>query len=131
MTPTRLALYAAAAIALMSAVNPASAGPLAVGEVVPLEPPPGYAFRPLYTAPVLHSRWEPADTTFGRAFREPLYSTPRGYVYRYVRGYTRVRVYEPGLRPVRVAAVRKHTVRKRGTGCITELGYGHWYECGR
>ena len=126
-------LRALAAIAFVSAANPALAGgQLAVGEVIPLEPPPGYEFRALYTPPVLQSRWEPADTSFGpgRTFREPLYTTPRGYVYRYVRGYTRVRVYDPALRPVRVAAVRKLSPKKsRPSSCITELGYGHWYEC--
>ena len=127
----------AVATALMSAV-PAFAGrPLAVGEAIPLVPPPGYALRAVYTRPVLHSRWEPADTSFGRAFREPLYSTPPGYIYRYVRGYTRVRVFEPGLRPVRKVAVRKVAarttvvkVKKRvRPACITDLGYGHYYEC--
>ncbi len=134
----RPTLRALAAIAFVSAAglsagSPAFAGgQLAVGEVIPLEPPPGYAFRPLYTPPVLHSRWEPADTSYGpgRTFREPIYTAPRGYVYRYVRGYTRVRVYDRALRPVRVAAVRKHSPKKsRSYSCITDLGFGHWYEC--
>jgi hypothetical protein len=128
----RPTLRALAAIALVSAANPAFAGQLAVGEVIPLEPPPGYEFRALYTPPVLHSRWEPADTSYGpgRTFREPIYTAPPGYVYRYVRGYTRVRVYDPALRPVRVAAVRKNPAKKaRSYSCITELGYGHYYEC--
>ena len=128
----RPTLRALAAIALVSAANPAFAGQLAVGEVIPLEPPPGYEFRALYTPPVLHSRWEPADTSYGpgRTFREPIYTAPRGYVYRYVRGYTRVRVYDPALRPVRVTAVRKNPAKKaRSDSCITELGYGHYYEC--
>ena len=48
----RPTLRALAAIALVSAANPAFAGgQLAVGEVVPLEPPPGYEFRAaLYAA---------------------------------------------------------------------------------
>lgn len=127
MRPT---LQALAAILLISAANPAFAGgQLAVGEVVPLEPPPGYQFRALYTPPILHSRWEPEDTSYRRAFREPIYSAPRGYVYRYVRGYTRVRVANLAVRPVRVA-VRKHPPRKqRSYSCVTDLGYGHYYEC--
>jgi hypothetical protein len=129
----RPTLRTLAAVALVSAASPAFAGgQIAVGEVIPLEPPPGYEFRALYTPPVLHSRWEPADTSFGpsRTFREPLYMTPPGYVYRYVRGYTRVRVIDPALRPVRVAVVRKHSPKKpRASSCITDLGYGHWYEC--
>lgn len=127
MRPT---LRALAAILLISAANPAFAGgQLAVGEVVPLEPPPGYQFRALYTPPILHSRWEPEDNSYRRAFREPIYSAPRGYVYRYVRGYTRVRVANLAVRPVRVA-VRKHAPRKHRTySCVTDLGYGHYYEC--
>jgi hypothetical protein len=127
----RPTLRALATMALVSAASPALAGgQLAVGEVVPLEPPPGYEFRALYTPPVMHSRSETADTSFGRAFREPLYTAPPGYVYRYVRGYTRVRVYDPALRPVRVAVVRKQGPKKyRASSCITDLGYGHWYEC--
>jgi hypothetical protein len=104
-----------------------AAGQLAVGEVIPLEPPPGYAFRPVYTPPVLHSRWEPADSFGGRVFREPIYTTPPGYVYRYVRGYTRVRVADPD-RPVRRVAVRKTTAKRTG-GCVTELGYGRYELC--
>jgi hypothetical protein len=122
----------AVATALMSAV-PAFAGrPLAVGEAIPLVPPPGYTLRAVYTRPVLHSRWEPADTSFGRAFREPLYSTPPGYIYNHVRGYTRVRVFDPALRPVRKVAARTTVVKvkkKARPACITDLGYGHYYEC--
>jgi hypothetical protein len=118
----------AAAALLISAAAPAmAAGQLAVGEVIPLEPPPGYAFRPVYTPPVLHSRWEPADSFGGRVFREPIYTTPPGYVYRYVRGYTRVRVAYAD-RPVRKVAVRKTTAKRIGA-CVTELGYGRYQLC--
>ena len=107
------------------------AGQLAVGEVIPLEPPPGYAFRPVYVTPALHSRWEPTDSFGGRVFREPLYSTPRGYVYRHVQGYTRVRVADATL--VRKVSVRKTAVRKtivkRTGACVTELGYGRYHLC--
>src|SRR5436190_11576041 len=90
-TPAALPIVAAAAC-LISLAPAALAGQLAVGEAIPLEPPPGYGFRALYTPPVLHSRWEPTDSSFGRTFREPLYTAPPGYIYRHVRGYTRVRV---------------------------------------
>jgi hypothetical protein len=120
---------ALAAIALISLASPAFArGQLAVGEVVPLEPPPGYAFRAVYTPPVLSSRWEPDDTSYRRAFREPIYTAPRGYVYRYVRGYTRVRVAKLAARPVKVA-IRRSPTKKRSYSCITDLGYGHYYQC--
>ena len=95
--------------------------------MIPLQPPPGYEFRAVYTPPVLHSRWEPTDTSFGQTFREPLYTTPRGYVYRYVRGYTRVRVADPD-RPIRKVAVRKSTTTRTGA-CVTELGYGRYHLC--
>lgn len=129
MTRPLAALRAlAAAAAVIGAATPAIAGgQLAVGEVIPLQPPPGYEFRPVYTPPALHSRWEPADASFGQTFREPLYTTPRGYVYRYVRGYTRVRVADPD-RPIRKVAVRKSTAAKTGA-CVTELGYGRYHLC--
>jgi hypothetical protein len=124
----RQALSALCAAAVICAAAPAmAAGQLAVGEVIPLEPPPGYAFRPVYTPPVLHSRWEPADSFGGRVFREPIYTTPPGYVYRYVRGYTRVRVAYAD-RPVRKVAVRNTTAKRTGA-CVTELGYGRYQLC--
>jgi hypothetical protein len=126
------ALSALCAAAVICAAAPAlAAGQLAVGEVIPLEPPPGYAFRPVYTPPVLHSRWEPADSFGGRVFREPIYTTPPGYVYRYVRGYTRVRVADATLVrkvSIRKAVVRKTTVKRTGA-CVTELGYGRYELC--
>jgi hypothetical protein len=129
MPDTLRALSAAAALICLSA--PALAGgQLAVGEVIPLSPPPGYEFRPLYTPPVMHSRWEPTDNTFGTVFREPLYTAPPGYAYRYVRGYTAVRLVDPALRPVRKVALRKQvSKRARTPACVTDLGYGHYYEC--
>lgn len=137
MTCPMPALRALAATAVLIFLTPAAfAGkPLAVGEAIPLDPPPGIAFRAVYTPPVLHSRWEPADSSFGKVFREPLYTAPRGYIYRYVRGYTAVRVADPALRPVRKVvvrkvAVRKHAVKKvRASGCVTDLGYGRHYYC--
>ncbi len=118
------ALLMLAAVLAFSA--PATAGQLAIGEVVPLESPPGYAFRAVYTSPVLHSRWEPADSAFGQTFREPLYTTPRGYIYKYVRGYTRVRVAGPA--PVRKVTARKTAAKKTGA-CVTELGFGRYHLC--
>lgn len=129
MTRPLAALRAlAAAAAVLYVATPAmAAGQLAVGEVIPLQPPPGYAFRPVYTPPALHSRWEPTDRFGGRVFREPIYSTPPGYIYRYVRGYTRVRLADPD-RPVRKIAVRKSTTTRTGA-CVTELGYGRYQLC--
>lgn len=120
MIPSIHARIALAALLLSSV--PAHAGQLAIGEVVPLDPPPGYIFRPVYTPPVPHSRWEPTDTSFRQTFREPLYATPRGYVYRYVRGYTRVRM---AAAPV----VRKVAKAPKGGTCVTELGFGRYHGC--
>jgi hypothetical protein len=124
-----LTVFCTLAAALVSAAPAFAGGQLAVGEVIPLEPPPGYEFRPVYTPPVLHSRWEPTDNSFGRTFREPVYTAPPGYVYRYVSGYTRVRLVDPALRPVRKVAVRKSTGKRTGAACVTDLGYGHYYYC--
>ncbi len=126
MTRPTLAAFLTAAAAFIFAAAPALAGEqLAVGEVIPLEPPPGYEFRALYTPPVLHSRWVPSDSSYGHVFREPVYTAPPGYIYRHVRGYTAVRIDEPAPRPV-----RKHAAKKaREPSCVTDVGFGHYYEC--
>ncbi|MBV6489022.1 MAG: hypothetical protein GHHEDOFH_03000 [Pseudorhodoplanes sp.] len=131
MTPARtlsmplsmpFALILAAGLTI--GATPAAAQPLAVGEVIPLTPPPGWAYRAVYTEPAMHSRWTPTDTSSGKTFREPLYVAPPGYVYRHVRGYQLVRLPDPVARPV----VRKPSVKKaRRTAnprCVTDLGYG-------
>lgn len=116
-------------LALPSALE-ARPAQLAVGEVIPLLPPEGYAFRPVYVQPAYGSRWEPADTSMGYPFREPLYTAPRGYVYRTIAGYAvyRVGIHKPG---VRKASKRKVSVasRKRGPLCVTDIGYGRWTDC--
>ena len=130
MTRPIAAALASAAILLFNVPAVLAGGQLAIGEVIPLEPPPGYEFRALYTPPVVHSRWDPTDNSYGQVFREPLYTAPRGYLYRYVRGYTAVRVADPALLPVRKVAVRKQAPTKaRASSCITDLGFGHYYEC--
>lgn len=112
------------AAGLTIGATPAAAQPLAVGEVIPLTPPPGRAYRAVYTKPAMHSRWAPTDTSSGKTFREPLYVAPPGYVYRHVRGYQLVRLPDPAAHPV----VRKPSVKKaRRTAnprCVTDLGYG-------
>lgn len=127
--PATLRAFAAAVVLVSLGPVAHAGGQLAVGEVIPLEPPPGYEFRAVYTPPVLHSRWEPTDDSYGHVFREPVYTAPRGYVYRYVRGYTRVRVVDPAPRPVKVVA-RKYAPRKHHShSCVTDLGYGRYYDC--
>lgn len=113
----------AASLALPPAAQ--AGAPLAVGEVIPLLPPEGYVFRPVYARPALGSRWEPTDYSMGRPFREPLYTAPRGYVYRTISGYA---VYKVGIRKVSVKKVRT-AARKRGPLCVTDVGYGRWSDC--
>ena len=134
MTVRLLTAILAASLALPLAAQ-AGNRPLAIGEVIPLTPPEGYVFRPVYAQPAYGSRWEPVDTSMnGRPFREPLYTAPRGYVYRTISGYA---VYRVAVRPhtasVRPYAVKKKTVRvaarKRGPLCVTDVGYGRWTEC--
>ena len=132
--PVRLLTAIFAACLAFPPAAQAGPVPLAVGEVIPLLPPEGYVFRPVYVRPIMHSRWEPTDTSMGYAFREPLYTAPRGYVYRTVSGYA---VYRVAVRPhtagVRPHAVKKKSVRaaarKRGPLCVTDIGYGRWSDC--
>ena len=122
-----VAVALAGGLALSAA--PVAAGPLAVGEVIPLTPPPGWDYRPVYARPVMHSRWTPADTSMGEAFREPVHTAPPGYVHRYVRGYALVRLPDPAVAPV----VRKPTVKRLRRAaeprCVTDLGYGRHDLC--
>jgi hypothetical protein len=106
---------------------------LAVGAVAPLPQSPLGEFRPVYVMPVKHSRWEP----FSGGFREPIYTTPRGYIYHHVRGYQLVRtkhasvVVKKRVKPARVAAKVKarKTVKKRRAACVTDIGYGRYEYC--
>lgn len=134
---TRILAAIASTWILFGAAPVSAGGQLAVGEVVPLYHPPGYVIRPVYTPPVLHSRWTPADTSYGVVFREPLYRARPGYVYRYVRGYTRQRIAASTGRTVYKARVSKPAAKastvsvkkiRRGS-CVTELGYGRYDVC--
>ncbi len=74
--------------------------------------------------------WTPVDTSMGYTFREPIYSTPRGYKYVYVRGYYWKRLpnpYAPRVyrRPVKVSTVK----RVRRAPCITDNGFGRYQMC--
>jgi hypothetical protein len=117
---------AIAAIAvILSASAPALAEMrLAVGAAAPIEQPVNGEIRPVYVTPVLGSRWEPTDN----GFREPIYTTPRGYIYRHVRGYT----FLPHVVRVkkRVAVKASNvTVKKRRPACVTDIGYGRYEHC--
>ena len=106
---------------------------LAVGAVAPLPQSPLGEFRPVYVMPVKHSRWEPSSD----GFREPIYTTPRGYIYHHVRGYQLVRtkvasaVVKKRVKAARIAGKvkAKKTVKKRRASCVTDIGYGRYEFC--
>lgn len=108
---------------------------LAIGEAIPVYVAPGHTARPVFVRPVLHSRWTPVDTSFDIPFREPIYSTPRGYVYRYVSGYEIRRVSGYGATRIHKARIHKahrtsaKRVHRSRPVCVTEMGYGHYYLC--
>ena len=68
-------------------------------------------------------------------FREPIYWTPRGYKYIYVRGYYWKRLPRPYVerayrRPIKVTH-RVSTHRVRRAPCITDSGFGRYEMCRR
>ena len=125
---SRLLLVLIALFGLLA--SPVSARQLAVGAAAGYSEPPGYRAVPVYTWPNGGS-WTPVDTSMGYPFREPIYWTPRGYKYVYVRGYYwkrlpnpyAVRVYR---RPVKVSATKV-----RRAPCITDSGFGRYEMCRR
>lgn len=132
MTKSLLVLAAFCAALGIAAAHPAAAQSLAVGAVAPLPQPPSGEIRPVYVRPVLHSRWSPS--AYG--FREPIYTAPPGYVYRHIRGYTRLAA-KPILRVAKRAAVKKRHVaraaiakKRRAAPCVTDIGYGRYEYCG-
>jgi hypothetical protein len=101
---------------------------LAVGEA-------GHGLYPVYTPP--NGPLRVGDTSGG--FREPIYTTPPGYRYRYIRGYRVVRqarlvavegqpvILKKVVKKKRVAA--KSHRKDASRGCVTDLGYGHYEAC--
>lgn len=126
----------AAALLIGAALAPASARQLAVGAAAGYVEPPGYMAVPVYTWPSGRA-WTPVDTSMGYPFREPIYSTPRGYKYVYVRGYYWKRIPDPYApkvyrRVVKVAAKAPVRAKVRRSGpCITDLGFGRHEYCNR
>jgi hypothetical protein len=125
---SRLVLILAAIFAVLA--TPASARQLAVGAAAGYFEPPGYRAVPVYTWPNGGS-WTPVDTSQGYPFREPIYWTPRGYKYVYVRGYYWKRLPNPYAvrayrRPIKVSG----TKIRRGP-CVTDSGYGRYEMCRR
>ncbi|HVY00296.1 MAG TPA: hypothetical protein VHA55_10975 [Pseudorhodoplanes sp.] len=127
----RAGLAASVAALAMLAVDPALAGRrLAVGAAGGIILPEGTTTRPIYVWP-RGTRWEPADVTDGLRFREPVYTTPPGYRYIYVRGYE--------ILPVRPHAARVHRrpakaasvvgANKPRPACVTDIGFGRYDDC--
>jgi hypothetical protein len=116
----------ALAVPLFLPATDTFARPLAVGAA-------GTGLYPVYVVSPARSAEIP-DTTFG-VFREPIYTTPRGYRYIYVRGYRIVpqvhRIHAvTAKKKFAVTAKSKRTkTAKRTTGCISDLGYGRYSYC--
>ena len=75
-------------------------------------------------------RLDPGRHLARLSFREPIYATPRGYKYVYVRGYYWKRLpnpYAPRVyrRPVKVSTVK----RVRRAPCVTDIGFGRYEMC--
>ena len=130
----RSLLAIALAVSAILGTHHAVAGTrLAVGAVSPLPQSPLGEYRPVYVTPVKHSRWEPTSD----GFREPIYTTPRGYIYHHVRGYQLVRtklalvVVKKRVKPARIAVKvkAKKRVKKRRAACVTDIGYGRYEYC--
>lgn len=124
----KAALTAMALIGLW--LVPASARQLAVGAAAGYFEPPGRVAVPVYTWPN-GGMWTPIDTSMGYPFREPIYSTPRGYRYIYVRGYYWKRVAHPYAPRLQRRPVKQARAKARGAGpCVTDIGNGRYELCG-
>jgi hypothetical protein len=103
---------------------------LSVGMAAGYEVPPGYVAVPVFNR-ITGFAWTPADTSLGYAFREPIYSTPKGYRYNYVGGYTLRRIANDE-RPVAKRVYVKKTatkIRRHRGACVTDIGYGRHEYC--
>ncbi len=116
------------AILLSAMIAPASARQLAVGAAAGYWEPPGYRAKPVYTWPNGGS-WQPVDRSQGYAFREPIYWTPRGYKYVYVRGYYWKKLPRPYVDRVTYRRPIKVSSKPRRAPCITDSGYGRYQMC--
>lgn len=126
--------FLAAALVLVAA-HAASARQIAIGAASGFVEPPGYIAVPVYTPP-RGPAWTPVDTTMGYPFREPIYSTPRGYKYVYVRGYYWKRLPRPYVKRVyrkvsKPAAVKVRRVKVRYGPCVSDIGFGRHELCRR
>jgi hypothetical protein len=129
-----LLLTAVMALALVAATDAFAGRRLAVGTAAGFEVPPGYEAVPVYNPPVGRA-WTPADTSLGYVFREPIYATPKGYKYVYVRGYYLRRVVDHSTPVVKRVYVKESakasgkTIRRHRGPCVTDIGYGRHEYC--
>jgi len=134
----RLALiFTVMAVALIGATDAFAGRRLAIGAAAGFEVPPGYKAVPVFNKPVGRA-WTPTDTSLGYRFREPIYTTPKGYKYVYVRGYYLRRVADYSrpvvkravVKPVvKRAVVKKTKVRRHRGRCVTDIGFGRHEYC--
>jgi hypothetical protein len=123
------AVTAAMALLVLGMTDAYAGRRLAVGAAAGYEVPPGYEAVPVFTRPV-GAAWTPADTSLGYPFREPIYATPKGYKYVYVRGYYLRRVVDYSRPVVKRVHVKKTTTVRRHRGpCVTDIGYGRHEYC--
>lgn len=129
----RLAAAVFMLFAIFSAAPASAERQLAIGAAGGVILPEGTRMIPIYTWP-RGTRWDPIEVGEGYRFREPIYTTPRGYRYVYVRGYRIIPARKPGIR----AAVHRPHVAKTSVvrvkkahkpGCVTDIGYGRYELC--
>jgi hypothetical protein len=101
---------------------------LAVGAAAGYWVPPGYEAVPVFVRPNGPS-WTPPDDSYGSTFREPLYNTPPGYRYHYVRGYYLRRVIDADAPPVYVKKKARKVAGKSRGPCVTDIGHGRHDYC--
>jgi hypothetical protein len=129
-----LSSFAVLTLTLLSSTDAFAGRRLSVGMAAGYEVPLGYRAVPVFTRPAGYA-WTPADTSLGYAFREPVYATPKGYKYTYVRGYYLRRAVDYSSRPivkrvhVRKASAKKSTIRRHRGPCVTDIGYGRHEYC--
>ncbi len=123
-------LIFALAFTVLSAGDAFAGRRLAIGAAAGYEVPPGYEAVPVFIPPIGQA-WTPADTSFGYPFREPIYATPKGYKYVYVRGYYLRRLPLEGAPVVKRVYVKKSAkaVLRYRAPCVTDIGYGRHDYC--
>ncbi|MGE3150339.1 MAG: hypothetical protein AB7K04_14875 [Pseudorhodoplanes sp.] len=92
----------------------------------------GAGLHPVKT--VGHGRAVPDRDPDSDHFHEPIYATPPGYRYVYVRGYRIVSPRHAGMKPavkkVRVASPKSHKKKRIvRRGCVTDIDYGQYESC--